>query len=144
MGRVYSSNQGFLPAGITIPNVVHKTLLILTQLSDAIEKYHITADNIYNVDEKGFLIGQGHATRRIINKEARKTGKILGINQDGGQEFVTLVACVRATGSYIPPTLIYQGQSHDLLDTWVQDLNDTEAYFAVSEKGWTNNDLGLQ
>ena len=57
---------------------------------------------------------------------------------------MTLVACVRATGSYIPPTLIYQGQSHDLLDTWVQDLNNTEAYFAVSEKGWTNNDLGLQ
>ena len=57
---------------------------------------------------------------------------------------MTLAACVRVTGSYIPPTLIYQGQSHDLLDTWVQDLNNTEVYFAVSEKGWTNNDLGLQ
>ena len=57
---------------------------------------------------------------------------------------MTLVACVQATGSYIPPLLIYQGQSHDLLDTWVQDVNDTEAYFAASEKGWTNNNLGLQ
>ena len=90
------------------------------------------------------MIGQGHASRRIINKKAHKAGKILGANQDGSREFVTLLACIRATGSRIPPTLIYQGQSHDLLDTWVEGLNNTEAYFAVSEKGWTNNELGLQ
>ena len=57
---------------------------------------------------------------------------------------MTLLACIQATGSCIPPTLIYQGQSYDLLDTWVEGLNNTEVYFAVSEKGWTNNKLGLQ
>ena len=35
-------------------------------MNEVIEEYHITADNIYNVDEKGFLIGIGTKMRRIM------------------------------------------------------------------------------
>ncbi|EFR03583.1 hypothetical protein MGYG_06581 [Nannizzia gypsea CBS 118893] len=33
---------------------------------EAIAKYNITPENIYNFDEKGFLIGLEHAVKRII------------------------------------------------------------------------------
>ena len=35
-----------------------------------IEEYDIQIENIYNMDEKGFLIGIMNKTKRIFNKEA--------------------------------------------------------------------------
>jgi len=52
-------------------------------LINAIEKYNITADNIYNVDEKGFLIGQASASKRVMTRTAFESGRILGARQDG-------------------------------------------------------------
>jgi hypothetical protein len=43
---------------------------------NAIKKYHITAENIYNWDEKGFMIGRSSVGRRIIIKEAYNQGRI--------------------------------------------------------------------
>ena len=40
------------------------------------ERFNITADNVYNWDEKGFLIGQASATRRIMSKAAVRSGRI--------------------------------------------------------------------
>ena len=45
-------------------------IMIMLQFNKAIEKYHLTADNIYNIDEKGFVIGLGSKVRRIMSREA--------------------------------------------------------------------------
>jgi hypothetical protein len=34
------------------------------------EKYDIISENIYNWDEKGFVIGQASTTKHIMSKEA--------------------------------------------------------------------------
>ena len=41
--------------------------------------------------------------------------------------------------------MIYQGDTHELQDTWLEDFDHSreEACFGVSKKGWTNEDLGL-
>ena len=46
----------------------------------------------------------------------------------------------------LPPALIYQGKSRDLQDSWLDDFKPAEhrAFFATSEKGWSNDELGLQ
>jgi len=54
---------------------------------------------------------------------AYKTGQIIGASQDGSREFLTLLACICADGTKLPPALIYQGDHADLLDTWVEDFN---------------------
>jgi len=48
-------------------------------------------------------------------------------------------------GSAIPPGLIYQGESKDMMDSWLQDFDHSKdnAWFTVSEKGWTDNSIGL-
>ena len=97
------------------------------------------------MDEKGFIIGICHAKKRVVSKEMLASGKLLGAVQDGSREFVTLLACICADGTALPPALIYQGTSGDLQDTWLEDYDASkdEAYFASSQKGWTNENLGV-
>ena len=119
------------------------SILILGQLLDVIETYHITPENIYNWDEKEFIIDRGRKTRRIMSKKTYKTGQITQNSQDGNREFISLLAAVCADGTYVPPALIYQGASQDLQSSWMQDLKEEdEAYFTSSDKGWTCDTLG--
>ena len=97
------------------------------------------------MDEKGFLIGICNSMRRICSKKMLKDQKLLGASQDGSRDFVSLIAGICADGTALPPALIYEGMSNNLQDTWLEDfdVSTDEAYFAVSAKGWTNEDLGV-
>jgi hypothetical protein len=79
-----------------------------------------------------------------MSKEALQSGRIKHSKQDGSREFITLLACICADGTTLPPALIYQGESHDLQDTWVEDLGNEIAYFAASDNGWSCDSLRLQ
>jgi hypothetical protein len=114
-------------------------------LIHAIEKYNLTAENIYNWDEKGFLIGLCRALKRIMTRQAYESGRVKQAVQDGSREFISLLACVSAIGRRLPAALIYKGEGFDLQDTWVEDLEDTdEAYFGASSNGWSNDAFGLK
>jgi hypothetical protein len=119
-------------------------LLFSIQLYEKIEKYNISASNIYNVDEKGFLIGLSRSTKRIISINALKSKRTTRASQDGSREFITLIASICADGSSLAPALIYQGASHDLQDTWLDDFDSVRdyAFFASSENGWSCDQLG--
>jgi hypothetical protein len=86
-------------------------------LSEKIEKHRITADNLYNFDEKGFLIGLGQTLKRIMTLAALKSGQVTKSKQDGSREFISILAYVLAIGKVIPSLLLYCGESEDLLDT---------------------------
>jgi hypothetical protein len=102
--------------------------------------FNITADNIYNVNKKGFLIGIGIKMRRIMSREAYKKDKCRQSAYDGSREFITLIACISALGIAIPPVLLYKGVSRDLQDTWVEDLEEKDPFYFVStENDWTND-----
>lgn len=53
----------------------------------AMEKYQITAENMYNFDEKRFIIGVEQAVKRIITREELRSGEIIGASQDGNREW---------------------------------------------------------
>ena len=107
------------------------------------EKYNITADNTYNWDEKGFLIGHASSTQRIMSLEAYLSGRIRYASEDGSREFVSLLACIGATGKVLPPALIYRGDSGSLQDTWLEDwIPEQEAFFATSSNGWSSDSFG--
>ena len=90
------------------------------------------------------MIGLIRTVKRIIAANSIKDGRILGAAQDGSREFITLLACISAIGKALPPALIYQGASHDLQSTWVEDVKEgEEVYFASTENGWSCNTLGL-
>jgi hypothetical protein len=120
-------------------------LTIHDKLQTKVEKFNIEAENIYNFDEKGFLIGKCLASKRIAPIHHLKSKKLLGTMQDGSREFISLLACICADGSALSPGLIYQGESKDMLDSWLQDFDDSKhnAWFTVSKKGWTDESIGL-
>ena len=69
----------------------------------------------------------------------------MGASQDSSQEFLSLLACICADGTKLLPLLIYQGDSHDLQDLWVQDFNEgDQVYFAATANGWSCGQLGLE
>jgi DDE superfamily endonuclease/Tc5 transposase DNA-binding domain len=124
---------------------VSQAYLIMYQLRQKLDQYDIQAQNIYNVDEKGFLIGFSRTKKRIVSVEGLKSKRIAGASQDGNREFITLIAAICADGSSLPPSLIYQGQSYDLQDTWLDGFDDIahRAFFACSKNGWSDDSLGL-
>jgi hypothetical protein len=76
-----------------------------------------------------------------------KAGRIKGLLQDGSREFISLLACVSATGKRMSPSLIYSSESGDLQSSWLDQFDpkdqSTRCYFGSSETGWTNNNLAL-
>jgi hypothetical protein len=105
-------------------------------LTRAIETYYIIAEDIYNFDDEGFLIGQSAVTKGIITREAYKQARIQCSQQDSNREFISLLACISADGTNPSPALIYQGASNDLQNTWFDDLNEqSKAYFTSTAKG---------
>jgi hypothetical protein len=101
-----------------------------------ITKYRITAENIYNFDEKGFLMGLGYMIKRIITQEALKSRRVTKSKQDESREFISVLACILAIGKWIPPLLVYKGDSSDLMSTWVDEVTtDSQAHFIVSSNG---------
>ena len=84
------------------------------------------------------------STKRIMSLEALTSGRITHASQDGSREFISLLACICADGTALPPALIYKGDSGTLRDTWLEDWKvDNEAFFAVSPKGWSSDVIGL-
>ena len=114
-------------------------------MEEKIRKYRIKPCNIYNFDKKGFLIGICRSMKRIVSSKQLREKRLLGSKQDGSREFISLLATICADGTALPPALIYQGESGDLQDSWLEDYDDssTEADFAALQKGWTNENLGI-
>ena len=89
-------------------------------------------------------MGYGRSLKRIITKAALESGRITKAKQDGSREFITILACISAIGKWVPPLLIYKGESGDLMNTWVNEVTtDSKAHFTISSNGWSNNAISL-
>ena len=62
---------------------------------------------MYNMDEKGFLIGVLNKSKRIYTKSEAVRGRLFGASQDGNREWITTIASVCADGTSLPLGLIY-------------------------------------
>ena len=99
---------------------------------------------MYNFDEKGFMIGVGQAVKRILTREEPRSGEIIGASHGGNKEWVSLLAAICAIADTIPPAFIYQGDSGDLRDSWIDDLEEETVHFAATPTSWSCNCVGQQ
>src|SRR6266566_2442863 len=122
-----------------------KYALYFELLKREFEKYDIDPRHVYNMDEKGFLIGLLKRMRRIFSKRKYDKGLRKYI-QDGSREWITLIACICADGSALSPLLIYKAVSGKVQSSWLEgyDPQKHSCFFASSPKGWTNADLGYR
>jgi hypothetical protein len=102
-------------------------------------KYGVTDEDTYNFDESGFMMGMIRRGVCVTSADRRGDAKKL---QQGNREWVSVIQGVNAVGWAIPPFIIFAGKNH--LSSWYQEEKLPHDWkLAVSENGWTNNELTL-
>ncbi|KAF2862531.1 hypothetical protein K470DRAFT_291444 [Piedraia hortae CBS 480.64] len=86
-------------------------------LEKKIQGLEIQPENVYNMDEKGFLIGKGQKTKRVFNRNHYEQGQMIGAGQDGNHEWVTVMATMCGDGSTLPPAVIYASATGTVQDS---------------------------
>lgn len=101
-------------------------------IQDLIERFSLSPENIYNMDEKGCQMGISGRARVLVDRDQRDVYQV----QEGDRELVTIVECIAADGGgsedptqveaeieggpmAIPPMVVYRGQRRDL--EWGRD-----------------------
>jgi hypothetical protein len=103
-------------------------------------KYGICDDDVYNFDEASFMMGK--ITTQLVVTGSERRGRPKAI-QPGNREWVTVIATINAAGWSVPPFLIFAGQYH--LSAWYEEAEIPRDWaIAVSDNGWTNNELGVE
>ena len=114
-------------------------------LQYTITKYDIEPRHRYNMDEKGFAIGVLTRSLRIFSRASWAKKKVRQSLQDGNREWVSLLACICADGTALPPGVIFASKNTTIRARWVAEIDpETHPIHATSSPtGWTNNDIGL-
>ena len=107
-------------------------------VQNVIAKYGILDEDIYNFDETGFQMGVISTAKVITGSE--RAGRPVSI-QPGNREWVTVIESVSASGWSLPPMVIFEGKVH--ISTWYTDILPRDWTIALSDKGWTDDSLGL-
>ncbi|ODM14636.1 hypothetical protein SI65_09981 [Aspergillus cristatus] len=106
---------------------------------NAIEKYGILEQDIYNMDETGFQMGMTSTAKVICGSETRASNaKAI---QPGNREWVTAIIAVNAAGWALPPQIILAAENHQ--SQWYHAV-PKDYTISVSKNGWTNDGLGLE
>jgi len=116
---------------------VERLIRWFEDLRRVIEEHNIESENIYNMDESGFAIGDVEASQRIINATIRQQFQA----KLGRQEWVTAIECICAAGGSLPPLIIFKGEN--LSHQWIPANIHKDWRFDCNTKGWTSNKHGL-
>jgi hypothetical protein len=110
-----------------------------------ISHYKIEMRHIYNMDEKGFMIGHMGRQKRVFNKSMYSLKKIKSFTHHGNREWITILATICADGSSLPPSVIYAAKSGNVYNNWVEDIPESDdlVHVAATPSGWTNDEYGL-
>jgi transposase len=103
-----------------------------------VEECKITQENTYNMDESGFSIGTMESTRIIFDSTLRTKHQA----HPGRQEWVSMVECICADGTILPPLGIFKGKN--VLQNWIPNEVLEQWFFSANTKGWTSNLHGLE
>lgn len=85
----------------------------------------------------GTSIGTANGAQVVIDDSVQTAYEA----QPGRQEWVTTIECISATGSKIPPLIIFKGKN--LLSTWLPQPLPEGWMFSCNESGWTSNYHGM-
>ena len=104
-------------------------------LTELIDKFKFTPGQIYNVDETGITTVQGTPSK-IIGKRGKKQIGCLSSAERG--ELVTSVICMSATGTFVPPLLIFPRVR---FKPELMDGAPPGSIYACHPSGWMQKDI---
>jgi hypothetical protein len=136
LSSVYNRKFDIQRAEVEDPKLIS---LWFKLVGDTIAKYGVLEEDIFNFDETGFQMGV-ISTSKVITTSDRKGRP--RTKQPGNRKWVTVIEAISAKGQAIPPFIIFDGKLHQA--TWYQTGIPTLWKIAISDNGWTNNQLGLE
>ncbi|EFQ84978.1 hypothetical protein PTT_20237 [Pyrenophora teres f. teres 0-1] len=102
------------------------------------QTYGVLDTDTYNFDETGFMMGVAATSKVITSLDI--VGRATTI-QPGNRDWVTTIECINASGWCLPPVVILSGKLHQA--SWYYHL-PTDWVVAVSDNGWTTDQLGVE
>jgi hypothetical protein len=109
------------------------------QLGKLITKLNACPENIYTMDDRGFMLGQGLQVKFIHCRGRRNPH----YSHDGNREMVIVIECIPSASTVIPPMYIDNGGKY-ILESHAGVQAKEQTTFACSSKDWTNNEFGLE
>lgn len=106
-------------------------------LQEIVDRYNITPDRMYNVDETGISTVQ-NPPKIFARKGKKQVGTIAGAERG---LHVTGVCCTNAIGNYVPPALIFPRKN------WKHELLEGAPNGSVGfpqESGWMTGEIFLK
>jgi len=97
--------------------------------------------DVWNFDETGFQM-EVISTARVVTGAERR-GKPI-VTQPGNRAWMMIIETIAADGRALDPLIIFPGKTHQ--EQWFHKLQDdvrSSWKIAVSETGWTNDEIGL-
>ncbi|XP_030753742.1 uncharacterized protein LOC115880607 [Sitophilus oryzae] len=109
--------------------------IFFKNLSQILEKHHITTDNIYNVDETGIQTSAKKPPKVLSVRGKKQVGSISSSERG---TLITSLFCCSATGKFISPTLVFPRKKKN-----PRYLEGTppETLMLVTDNGWINSDV---
>jgi len=103
------------------------------------ENKGIQKEDTYNFDETGFRVGVGK-DQWIVTLDLQRPHYL---GSSTSRELVTCSEVISGDGYVLPPTVILPGVLHQ--EDWVTKTNlDDDVLIAVSEKGYSNDEVALE
>jgi hypothetical protein len=101
-------------------------------------KYKIKKENIWNMDEKGFLMDMA-ARAKVVCRKGRQNPRFV---YNGNRELITVLECLSAAGTILPPLMIFKGK-YIIAGHYIKRQGGPGWHYKATPKGWTINELGL-
>jgi hypothetical protein len=103
----------------------NKYKLYFNLLHGEMQEYEVEAGNVYNMDEKGFMLGTIGCSKRVFSRQSWKAKSARQAVQDSSREWITVLECCCADKSVLDPVLIYQG-TKEIQPSWVREIEAGE------------------
>ena len=111
-----------------------------SKLGRIIRAHGLRDFQIYNMDEKGFVMGLA-LWAKVLCRGGRRNPRV---THDGKLELVTLIETVGGDGTIVSSFVINKGAGHYM--GWYKNLTEKERMyqFSYSLKGWTDDRLAIE
>jgi len=101
--------------------------------------HNLQPGDIYNLDEKGFMMGMSAKTK-VVPRVGRRNSRV---TQDGKRELITDLETICGDGSSMAPFLFFKAKAGHSMG-WYARLDNSNMLLAYSNKGWTDDSVGYQ
>lgn len=101
--------------------------------------YGVTAEDTYNMDEKGVMKGIADVDNVVISRSEKTT---ITTQPGNRREWVSIIECIGTNGYVLPPFVIFEGKQ--LPQSWITPGLDPNTVIKVTPNGWTDHEVALE